>query len=89
MCHVYVFVCVFACEGTEGERDTQRESDREREKFVLSVPKRNAARCFGHNILDVPRVHTVPTGRHLSEIDKENDGNRDLSGVALGMHDCV
>ena len=57
--------------------------------FVLSVPKRNAARCFGHKILDVPRVHTVPTGRHLSEIDKENDGNRDLSGVALGMHDCV
>ena len=89
MWHVYVFVCVFACEGTEGERDTQRESDREREKFVLSVPKRNAARCFGHNILDVPRVHTVPTGRHLSEIEQESDDKRDPSGLALGMHDCV
>ena len=86
---MYMCLCVSSLVKGQRERETHRERATEREKFVLSVPKRNAAHCFGHNILNVPRVHTVPTGRHLSEIDKENDGNRDLSGVALGMHDCV
>ncbi len=78
MCMCHVFVCVFE-QGRDREIVREREKDRERrdrERFVLTVPKRNAAHRIGHNILDVPRVHTLLTGCHRDEIDQwqENQG---------------